>query len=210
MTIRRLMVAVITIFLTCCLLALPEGAFAQSAKEAVMALKKLEARVQAGISYRDYGPALGEAKFPINLFMESADAKNHPELTEAFNKTMKHYEYAGSLWNLKVSNIPIPFFVVESDIGKEVKNKYPQAPSKMPGHSKFDKETYYVSELLPFIWAEASNELKQASSLLVQETTRANDEMETLKKTNQELTVENMKLKEEIADLKKRLASKRK
>jgi len=46
-------------------------------------MKKLQARTQAGISYNDYAPALGEAKFEINLFLESPAAKENYKFTEA-------------------------------------------------------------------------------------------------------------------------------
>ncbi|MGD0217487.1 MAG: hypothetical protein ABSC45_08265 [Desulfobaccales bacterium] len=61
----------------------PSIAFSQSAKDALRAMKKLQARTQAGISYNDYAPALGEAKFEINLFLESPAAKENYKFTEA-------------------------------------------------------------------------------------------------------------------------------
>ena len=64
------------------ILLIPIFAYADNTKDAVMALKKMEARVQSGISYRDYGNALADAKFPVNLFMESIEVKKNPELTD--------------------------------------------------------------------------------------------------------------------------------
>ena len=60
------------------ILLIPIFAYADNTKDAVMALKKMEARVQSGISYRDYGNALADAKFPVNLFMESIEVKKNP------------------------------------------------------------------------------------------------------------------------------------
>ena len=68
---------------------IPSIAFGQSAKDAIRALKKLEARVEAGISYKDYAPALGDAKFEVNLFLESPEAKEMPRLSEAVKKTIR-------------------------------------------------------------------------------------------------------------------------
>jgi hypothetical protein len=81
------------------IIILPGIAFGQSAKDAFKALKKLEAKCQSGISYRDYGPALGDAKFEFNMFLESEEAKIKPELANSINKAMGHYIAAGTIWD---------------------------------------------------------------------------------------------------------------
>lgn len=43
----------------------------QVAQEAIRALQKLEARFHAGISHRDYAPALGETIYQVTLYLES-------------------------------------------------------------------------------------------------------------------------------------------
>jgi len=55
---------------------------ADSAKDGIIALKKLQAKCQTGISYRDYSNALGEAKFPVNMYTESEESKKYPDLTQ--------------------------------------------------------------------------------------------------------------------------------
>lgn len=40
----------------------------QVAQEAIRALERLQARFHAGISHRDYGPALGETIYQVRLF----------------------------------------------------------------------------------------------------------------------------------------------
>ncbi len=77
-------------------------AFGQSSKEAIRALKKLEAKCQAGINYRDYVRALGEAKFEVNLFLEGKEAKNNPDLAELVTKAMKEYEEARDYWEMHI------------------------------------------------------------------------------------------------------------
>ena len=77
--------------------------FAQSAKEAIYALKKLEAKCQIGASYRDYSSVLGEAKFSVNLFIEGDEAKQIPTLKESISNIMRHYETAGIFWKLGLS-----------------------------------------------------------------------------------------------------------
>jgi hypothetical protein len=77
------------------------GKFGESAKEAVRALKKIEAKIQAGISYKDYAPALGDAQFEVNMFLEGPEAKQKPDLANSVRKALEHYKMAGSVWDYK-------------------------------------------------------------------------------------------------------------
>lgn len=72
----------------------------QQAKDAVIALKKIEARIQAGINYPDYVVSVGEAMFSVNMFADSPDSKKHQELNEAIGKAMADYQLAGDIWKL--------------------------------------------------------------------------------------------------------------
>jgi hypothetical protein len=172
---KKLIIASVVLALT--LMAIP--AFAQSAKEAVMALKNLEARCQAGISYLDYGPAVGDAKVPVNLFTESRDAKNSPELTDSINKVMNHYEYAGKIWQLRFS----PFFQgyglieVNSALGQEINALYPKATAT--------DEKYFVEEILPVVWQAAARELENTAVLYTQTDGGVTNEIEKLNKKNE-------------------------
>lgn len=80
---------------------IPSFAFAQMANDALLALKKLKARIQVGISYNDYGPVLGEAQFQINLFLESPSAKENYKFAEAVKNAMKHYNGALEVWGCR-------------------------------------------------------------------------------------------------------------
>ncbi len=71
-----------------------------SAKNAVRALKKLEARCQAGISkISDYSAALGDAKFEVNMFVESSESNDFESLKSSIMQTMKHYDDAGDYFS---------------------------------------------------------------------------------------------------------------
>ena len=153
---------IIFIFVISIMFSVP--VFAQTAKDAVMGLKKLQARCQAGISYRDYGNALADAKFPVNLFMESAESKNTPELTESINKVINHYVSAGVVWNYKISNTTL--MRINEPQGIAVKKVYPQAPYlRVPSLWGKDDEYYSVDELLPYMWEKASKELDNTTKL---------------------------------------------
>lgn len=160
-------------------------AFAQSAKEAILALKKIESRCQSGISYADYDPAVGDAKVPVSLFLESEEAKRSPELTDSMNKVISHYEYAGKIWQLRFS----PFFqgygiiTADSSLGEEINALYPKARAK--------NEKYFVEEILPVVWEAAAVELERATTLYTNSGGDISDEIKELNKVNEKPTGEN-------------------
>lgn len=176
--------------------------FAQSGKEALFGLKKLQARCESGISYRDYSNAVADAKFPVNLFMESAEAKKFPELADSMKEVLKHYEYAGYLWNRKMSVRPESaadlegnmlrggFIVVNSSLGKELHNLYPE--------TKVISDTYPLDLALPNIWGKATQELGRATELYAKTERDEPSEIDKLKKENKSLKAENTSLKRQL------------
>jgi hypothetical protein len=167
------------------LVLLAGTANAQSSKDAYKALKKLEARTQAGISYKDYGPALGDAKVEVNMFSESAEAKEKPRLKEIFNKAMGHYEEAGNVWRYQFAGRGAPPYMVSPDDSamiNQIMRYYPSIRTKVKS-TEFDEPTSYddfkrgikrkvyreslsYSDAIKAIWQEASEELKKAGPLL--------------------------------------------
>lgn len=178
---KRLLIASTALALT--LITIP--AFPQSAKEALLALKKMEARCQSGISYQDYGPAVSDARIPINSFAESEDGKKSSELTEFLNKAMSHYEYAGKIWQLRFN----PFFQgygiieVTSSLGQEIGELYPKADAK--------NEKYIVEEILPVVWEAAAKELEHATNLYTKTEGDLSNEIEMLKKEHEKPAAKN-------------------
>jgi len=65
---------------------------AQSAKDALKSLKRLEAYCQTGISPIDFSRALGDAKFEVNLFLESKEATQNVPLVETIKTIIAEYE----------------------------------------------------------------------------------------------------------------------
>jgi hypothetical protein len=178
-------------------------AFAQSAREAVLALKELQERRESGISYRDYRNAIADAKSPVNLFAQSADAKKYPELMDSMNKVMAHYEYAGNLWNNKMTSRDAQFIEVNSDLGRDITRLYPEAARDILGGRHY----YSVDLVLPVIWAQASTELDNTIKLYAK--IEQDNEVNESKKENEKLKAdaEIERLKAEIASLKKQLRS---
>jgi hypothetical protein len=182
--------------------------YAQVTKDALMGLKKLQARCQAGIAYRDYSNAVADALFPVKIYLTSADAKKYPELALSVKNTMQHYEYAGYVWDRKMQAprddmLSKGFIWDKGELGKEVKSLYPAAEAT-GGFVKY----YPIDLLLPVIWKEASKELEIASDQYAKVETNisnapiaSNDMVEKLKLENNNLKDELIKSQKENLDL---------
>jgi hypothetical protein len=200
---KNLILAVIIIFLFQI-----SSAFAQSSKEAYLALKKLEAKCETGISYKDYGTAVGETKFPVNMLLEGKEAANNKALAESISKAMGHYEIANTYWGMKFSSWK---YGVSKDSEKGIISQYPNADkdSKSGGARLYidvnKSNNIYVDFLLPVIWAEASKELENTSKLYADIENKSSDETEKLKKINEELNKKVRDLQKEIEILKSQI-----
>jgi hypothetical protein len=156
------------------LVALPSLVFAQSAKETVRALKKLETKVQAGTSLRDYLSALGDALFEVNLFLESPEAKARAALSTSIKKAMDHYKTAGDIWRYKLEAISVygikgEFIFYEDqdkELGESLLRKYPSLMKTK--EFLFEKNALHIDKVIDIIWTEAVTESKRAASLFSQ------------------------------------------
>ncbi len=72
------------------------------AKEALLALEKLQSIVESGVSLPDYTRALADANFPLKMYLKSDKAERFPGLTRALTDAMRWYKAAGQLWSAKV------------------------------------------------------------------------------------------------------------
>jgi hypothetical protein len=137
-------------------------AFGQTANDAYLALKKMEAKTQVGISYRDYAPALAEAKFAVDRFTESKAAKKNPELSEHLGNALILYIHAKDIFELKLESNTA--FVGDLR-GELVRKIYPKAIAHPRAYDR-NFSDYNLSEVLSGVWGEASKEIKKASFYL--------------------------------------------
>ncbi len=63
----------------------------QSARNALNAVKKVEARTEVGINYKDYSTVVGEAWADVKIFTESPDGKKLPEFSFLLVSAMGKY-----------------------------------------------------------------------------------------------------------------------
>jgi len=150
--------------------------FAQSTKEAIRSLQKLQAKTEVGISYRDYVSVLGDAKFEVNLFLQSRQAKND-KLADSIMQAMEHYQMAKTVWQVKIDKMYLGrlpsvsnFIFVDNEDDKELIDlnslfrRYPNIKNEIrKGPMGRD---IHIETAIQIIWAEANKELKKAITLL--------------------------------------------
>ncbi len=173
------------------LFMIPVLVFAQSAKEAVMALKKLQTKVETGISYRDYAPAIAEAKFPVKLFLESPAAKEELDLSNTLTNSLTHYDVANAVWGYKFSGSRMQDYIFrkfEPELYDSLVKNY-----NVGSNSAYDGPIIIIDLAVTKIWQKASEELATASNLLNKSELKAI----AIKDENEALQQENMTLKKE-------------
>jgi hypothetical protein len=148
--------------------------YAQSGKEAVRALQKLQTRVEVGISYRDYAPALGDAKFEVDLFLKSPEAKEKEKLASRIERVMLDHRLALSVWGLYFAKlqqgltrqgiIPIEDIQNLKGTSPEINMRLTDVIRNSPVR---DKRFVFLSDVLNVMWKDAEKALQEANDLLL-------------------------------------------
>ncbi len=73
-----------------------------SARNALNALKRVEARVEVGVTYNDYLKIVGESWGDVKIFIESPEGKSLPELNAILGKAVADYKLAMDIWQSRV------------------------------------------------------------------------------------------------------------
>lgn len=79
--------------------ALSSTAFAQSAKEAVMALKKLKIKTENGISFNELNVAVKNTKLIVVPYIEGPGGKKHPDLVQHMTESIVDYTIYLAEWD---------------------------------------------------------------------------------------------------------------
>jgi hypothetical protein len=149
------------------LLGLTELALGQTGKDAFKSLKKVEAKIGAGVSYQDYPQVLADAKQEVDMFLESSEAKKNPQFAYNIKTTMDYYMMAKEIWDIKfncIDDFVMEIIGINSNCGKEIKRLYHNSRAEiLPDNLG---PVYVVSHVLRNIFNDASKQLKQASELL--------------------------------------------
>jgi hypothetical protein len=173
--------------LICIMCLLPiSAAYAETANDAFRALKRLEAKCQSGISYKDFSLALGYSKFTLNMYLEEKDPSKSSSVTKSMLIAYDHYEFAKTMWDFKFTS-KMEIIPTTSDWGidlsKIIFSRYPEANRsttdggviykstlKLPDEAikagiKLDDDIY-LDGVVSYAFNKASSELKTTASLL--------------------------------------------
>jgi len=130
-----------------------EEQIGQSAREAVKALQKLEARCMVGVSYIDYARELGETLYQVKSFLESPESAKTTKLSDSIKKTIFHYIMLKEVWDYEIK-YPKGRKIYKRDLYERISSLYPNAP--------LDD----IESTKRAILDEAFSELKEGVSLL--------------------------------------------
>ena len=73
-------------------------------RDAVTALKRLQAATEVGINYTQYSQELIDAFVPVKAYLESPDAAASPDLAVKVSEAMDLYRVAREIWDYKIKN----------------------------------------------------------------------------------------------------------
>ncbi len=216
---RRKAIGLIMLFT----IGLFSNVFGQSAKEAMVALMKLQMKCETGILYNDYLPAINQAKIPVMSYIESPASKNAPEFSQALSSALSHYELAGSIFEYMFHAGAGQHFV--STQNETLFHKIRQVYPELHIYEKKDESGFSYSEAIQIMWTRAASEIERASeripSAAIGSPTKNNDEknnpgqvnvvntklsrqVHTLKNENLRLRKQNKELRRELDKLKGR------
>lgn len=128
---------------------------AAKATSALQALKKMQTRVEAGVSYRDYPAVLADAKYAFSEFAESDAAGTLSEAVQFMRTSISHYERAADVWQVKFSGrgrVSEIFSRFENPALYD--NLLSMYGSRMRTEAQVDQGLLYAGAL-PVIWSEA-------------------------------------------------------
>jgi hypothetical protein len=140
------------------------------AKQATLALKKLQAKTEIGISQEDYSRALGDTYFSVKLFLDSDVASSAPEFSQALQGAIGWYKAAGRLWDIKttVESAHLPGLSLTwadcSDNPSDDQDLCKEYPGLVTDHS--GKRGINYDNALPEAWRLASVQIRNADKYL--------------------------------------------
>lgn len=119
--------------------------------------KKVEAVASTNIFGRDFLPVYSEAKAEVNMYLESPQSNKKPALKKAIQQTALSYQWAASMWKLKMTKVP---YIHSGD--EYVKSLYRDFPASKDSL----KGTIQLDEAIGWLYGNASMELFKATRLL--------------------------------------------
>ena len=133
-----------------------------AAKATLDELKKLQSRVEIGISYREYPQALAETKAVVDKFIDSDAAKALPEQTKDIQSALDNYLAAWNEWQYALASCPSCKNLLSGDYPARIKERYPEVKTQTIGGYDY----VYLPDVLSAAWTRASSAIASAKNKL--------------------------------------------
>ena len=136
--------------------------------DAIRALKGVHSATTGGITYRDYGPRVTDAKIVVDRYL-GEDTADAPPLREAIGAAMRYYTLAGNAWSASISRAADYGFVADPAVrqchaaAKVIDEGRTGRRSALP-QATLDGISLAVS--FQVLWSCAADKLAEAEKLL--------------------------------------------
>jgi hypothetical protein len=152
----------------------PDGVQAQSARDVIHMMTRLQVKCDMGISYADYFYGLETVTAEADSFLESEKAKSNPQLTKDIELIVAYYTDAQVIWNYKYGlNSTHDLISKDSDEGMALwlflQREYPEALNdyRLGGALMDSNSAILIDALLPIVWGRASICVEEAREQLM-------------------------------------------
>lgn len=143
----------------------------EKAQKVIQVVKRLQTRVQTGVSFRDYPSLIADPKFEVEKYI-SESANEIPEFSKNIEKSMNYYSIANSIWSIKFNNRSGRLSEItcspneESYVRNQLYDAYiGKSSTLMCG------EGLLISDAVSIAWSKASQAIDDASKVLQTTTT---------------------------------------
>jgi len=127
----------------------------QNASKAIEALQAIKYKIEVGTSFIEYGKMLTDASVPVKTFLDSPEAKSHPELSARIEDIWSHYLFALGVWQIKIEDSM--FF--EGNLSS-LNLKFPLVKIKTDGVNKYE-----LGSLIQKAWGATGAKLDELKKL---------------------------------------------
>lgn len=146
-----------------CMFLLPFDVFADTSRDAIRALKKIEAYTQIGVSKDEYVASLKDAQYEVNLYfyLDNPDLQKDHELAALIKQIMEYYVFAYNLWK-KGEWIHL----------REATELLKKFPDMSQNTNIVQERTVQIQPAISFVWEKASADLMKAQKYMLKKSAR--------------------------------------
>lgn len=138
----------------------------ENAKKILQVVKRLQTRVETGVSFRDYPNLISDPKFEVQTYL-SENNNELPDFATNIKKAIGYYDGASSIWNLKFRNSSGRFSEItcssseESIINSVIDYEYVSRTANL-----MCGQGIIIDSAVALAWRKASQSIQEASNVL--------------------------------------------